>query len=167
VRTWSPLLLVFVTACSFSASCGGKKLNMDKAKAFIEKTLETGAGQKPEARCPASVDIKKGGTFECTARFGPGVEAKLVMVQDDDEGYVTIKEITGIVPMRGFEDGIVEDIAKNHDTHVEVSCGTVVRAATPGSTFQCDLKYPDGQMAKVDVTVKDIEGNASWYVPPR
>jgi len=157
---------MFVTACSFSASCGGKKLNMDNAKKFVEKTLEESTGQKPAASCPASVDIKKGGKFECTARFGPGVEAKLVIEQDDDEGNVTIKAITGIVPVKRIEAQIVEGIAKQRNVQVEVNCGERVRAATANAKFQCAAKDASGQTGKVDVTIKDSEGNVSWEVVP-
>jgi Domain of unknown function (DUF4333) len=164
MRTWSPLLLVFATACSFSASCGGKKLDMDKAKAFVAKTLDDATGQKPDASCPASVDIKKGGTFECTARFGPGVEARLVIEQDDEEGRVTIKAVSGIVPSRSIEKQIVEGIAKQLDKQVEVNCGERVRAATAGATFQCDAKATNGDTGKINVTVKDTSGDVAWEV---
>jgi Domain of unknown function (DUF4333) len=164
MRTWSPLLLVFVTACSFSASCGGKKLNMANAKSFVEKTFEDLSGQKPEASCPASVDIKQGSKFECTARFGPGVEAKLVIEQDDDKGHVTIKAVTGILVAKSLEKQIVEGIAKQLNEQVEVSCGDRVRAAVPGATFQCDAKDAKGQAGKINIKVKDIDGNVDWAI---
>jgi hypothetical protein len=161
---WSLLLLAFAGACSFQASCGGKKLDMDKAKTFVTSALETETGQKPETTCPSSVKIAKGATFECTARFSPSAEAKVVIEQNDDEGNVTVKAITGILISKRLEAQIAEGVGKEANVHVEVSCGDRVRAAKAGDTFQCDVKDAAGQTAKVNVSVKDAAGNVSWEV---
>ena len=161
---WSLLLLAFAGACSFQASCGGKKLDMDKAKTFVATTLENETGQKPEASCPSSVKIEKGGKFECTARFGAGVEAKVGIVQNDDEGNVSIEAIKGVLISKRLEAQIAEGVGKQANVHVEVNCGDRVRAAKVDDTVQCDVTDAAGQAAKVDVKVKDVDGNVSWQV---
>ena len=55
--SWFTFVLAFATACSFQASCGGKKLNMDNAKKFVEETFEKETGAKPLAGRP------RGGPF--------------------------------------------------------------------------------------------------------
>lgn len=137
---------------------------METANQFVASTLEKDTGQKPEVACPASVKIEKGGTFECTAKFGPKVEAKVAIQQDDAQGNVTIKSISGILVSRRLEQEIAETAGKQTNTHLDVTCGDRVRAAVPDTTFQCDVKDASGQTAKVNVKVKDATGNVSWEI---
>lgn len=160
--SWTSILLV-VVGCQFQASCGGKKLNMEKAKEFVTSTLEREVGQKPETTCPDSVEIEKGKTFECTARFGAAA-ASVVIEQNDDQGNVTIKSITGILIAQKLEELIADRIGKQLNVHVEAACGERVRPATPGSTFQCDAKDASGASAKINVKVKDVDGNVDFEV---
>ena len=41
--------------------------------------------------CPAGVEIEKGATFKCVARFDDGTQEKVTIVQRDDLGNVEIK----------------------------------------------------------------------------
>jgi len=154
--SWTSLLFL-VGACQFSASCGGKKIDMAKAKEFVTATFEREVGQKPETTCPDSVKAEKGKTFECTAKFGT-VSAIVVIDQDDDQGNVTIKSVTGILVASKLEKQIGDHFGKQANAHVEVTCGDRVRAATVGDTFQCDAKDAGGATAKVNVKVKGTDG---------
>lgn len=161
--SWTSILIV-VVGCQFQASCGGKKLNMEKAKEFVTSTLEREVGQKPETTCPDSVAIEKGKTFECTAKFGAAV-ATVVIEQNDDEGNVTIKSSTGILIAHKLEELIADRIGKQLNVHVEATCaGDRVRPATPGLTFQCDATDANGASAKINVKVKDADGNVDLEV---
>jgi hypothetical protein len=154
-RGW--LWAVLVTACSFHST-----LNMGEAQTFVTSALEKATGQKPVTTCPESVKLEQGGTFECTAKFG-AVAARVVIVQDDDRGHVTIKSITGILVAAELEKQIADGIAKQRNVRPEVSCGDRIRAAVAGATFQCDVR--DGEhSAKVDVKVKNDAGDVSWEV---
>jgi hypothetical protein len=154
------LLLAF--GCSFSASCGGKKLNIDKTKEFIATLLEKSTGTKPTVTCPASVKIEKDKTFECTAAFGPNAAAKVTIKQDDDQGNITIQSATGILVSSKLEKQIADHFGKANNKHVDAACGDRVRASTAGLEFQCEIKDAAGSTAKVNVKVKDTDGNVDF-----
>ena len=154
---WMSILLV-VVGCQFQASCGGKKIDMAKAKEFVSSTLERELGQKPtETTCPRSVAVEKGKTFECTAKFGAAV-ATVTIDQNDDQGNVTIKSVTGILVSSKLETQIAEHFGKQMNAHIEVACGDRIRPAKPGDTFTCDAKDAAGATAKINVKVKDASG---------
>jgi len=156
------VVLLVCVGCQFQASCGGKKLNMEKAKEFVATALERDVGQKPDSTtCPESVKIEKGAKFSCTAKFGAAT-ATVEMQQNDDEGNVTITSSTGILVANKLEKLIAEGIGKQANVHVDAACGDRVRPATPGSTFQCDVKDAKGVTAKVNVKVKDASGSVDW-----
>jgi hypothetical protein len=157
------VVLLVCVGCSFQASCGGKKLNMDKAKEFVTTALEREVGQKPETTCPESVKIEKGAKFSCTAKFGAAT-ATVEILQNDDEGNVTISSITGIVVANKLEKEIADGIGKQANVHVDVACGDRVRPATAGLTFQCDVKDAKGTTGKVNVNVTDATGAAHWEI---
>jgi len=157
----SAVLLVFV-GCQFQASCGGKKLNMEKAVEFVSSTLEKDVGQKPSAvTCPDSVKIEAGTMFECTVAFG-APKAVVVMSQDDDKGNVTIKSITGILIASKLEKAISDDFGSKLNVHITTACGDRVRTATAGDKFTCDARDAKGNGGKVMVTVKDTAGNVNF-----
>jgi len=157
----SAVLLVFV-GCQFQASCGGKKLNMEKAVEFVGSTLEKDVGQKPSAvTCPDSVKIAAGTMFECTVAFG-APKATVVISQDDDKGNVTIKSITGILIAAKLEKAISDDFGSKLNVHITTTCGDRVRTATAGDKFTCDARDAKGDGGKVMVTVKDTSGNVSF-----
>ena len=91
--------------CSFQASCGaGKNLNMTNAQKFVRDTLAADAGATPNVTCPSRVKVEKGGRFDCTADFD-GAKAVVTLEQKDDDGYVTVVAIKGILIMRKLQAG--------------------------------------------------------------
>lgn len=162
---WSSLALAFVTACSFQASCGGKKIDTDKVTGFVANNLEEQTGEKPVTTCPASIDVKQGAKFECTAKFGDA-SAKVVIVQKDDAGTVVVDAITGILVSKRLEAQVAEGVGKQLNLHVEANCGPRVRPAVVGAKFQCDVKDAKGSTAKVDIDVKTVEGAVDWRLVP-
>jgi len=155
--SWISILFV-VVGCQFQASCGTKKIDMTKAKDFVASTLERELGQKPtETTCPRSVAAEKGKTFECTAKFGAAV-ATVTIDQNDDQGNVTIKSVTGILISSKLEKQIADHFGKQMNAHVEVACGDRIRPSNAGDTFTCDAKDAAGATAKVNVQVKDATG---------
>ncbi|MDQ3365206.1 MAG: DUF4333 domain-containing protein [Myxococcota bacterium] len=157
-----PLLLVVCAGCSFQASCGGKSLNMDKAKKFVGGSLAVETGEEPtEVSCPDKVKIEKGTSFDCTVTFG-GPTAKVTMRQDDDEGNVTVTAISGILISRKAEGIIAKEVSSTVNAQVTVDCGDRVRTAKAGEAFSCTATAPDGAKAQIDVIVKDDQGNVRW-----
>lgn len=152
--------------CSFQASCGGKSLNMENAKKFVTKMMTEQAGAPPTTvTCPDSVKLEKGKTFECTATYGAS-EAKLLIDQDDDQGNVTVKSVTGVVLAKRAEAEIAEQIGKQTNLHVTVDCGERVHPATAGHKLTCKATDANGQSVTVEVEVRDAEGNIRFRTVP-
>ena len=160
------LLFLFV-GCQFSASCGGKKLDMAKGKEFISSKLEANIGQKPTSvTCPeGDIKLEKGATIDCTAAFGPAT-AKVTLVQDDDQGTVSVQSVTGLLIAASLEKQIAESLGKQLNMHIEVACGDRVRTSVKGDKFLCDAKDAKGNGAKVEVEVTDDNGKTNFRVVP-
>jgi hypothetical protein len=161
-RMFPSWILLLAVGCSFEASCGGKKLNIDKAKEFIAGLLEKETGAKPTVTCPESVKIEKDKTFECTAAWTGGATAKVTLKQDDDKGNVTVQSATGILVSTKLEKQIADHFGKANNKHVDAACGDRVRPSTVGLEFQCEIKDAQGSTAKVNVKVKDDQGNVDF-----
>ena len=161
-RLYPTWILLLAVGCSFEASCGGKKLNIEKAKEFLAGLLEKETGAKPTVTCPASVKLEKDKTFECTAAFAGGASAKVTIKQDDDQGNITVQSATGILVSTKLEKQIADHFGKANNKHVDAACGERVRPSTAGLEFQCDIKDATGSTAKVNVKVKDENGNVDF-----
>jgi hypothetical protein len=165
-RLYPSWILLLAVGCSFEASCGGKKLNMDKAKEFVATLLEKETGAKPTVTCPDSVKLEKDKTFECTAAFTGGATAKVTIKQDDDKGNVTVQSASGVLIANKLEKQIADHFGKANNKHVDAACGDRVRASTPGLEFQCEIKDAAGSTAKVNVKVKDETGSVDFALAP-
>lgn len=160
------LLLLLFVGCQFSASCGGRKLDMAKAREFVSSKLEANIGQKPTTvTCPVEVKVAKDGAFECTVAFGSAT-GKVTMTQDDDQGNVTIKSVTGLLIAASLEKQVAESLGKQLNAHIEVGCGDRVRTSVKGDKFMCDAKDAKGNTATVEVAVTDDNGKTSFRVMP-
>jgi hypothetical protein len=162
-------VLALCVGCQFSASCGNKTLNMDKARDFISATLEREVGQKPsETTCPDSVKAVKDATFQCTAKFGPKAIATIEIKQDDAKGNVTIQSVTGVLIASKLEAQIAGSLGTKLNAHLTVSCGDRVRAAVVGDHFTCEAKDAKGATGQVEVIVKDTSGHVEFKLvePP-
>jgi hypothetical protein len=157
-------IVVVFAGCQFEMSCGSKTLNMDKAREFIASNLEGHTGVKPtQVTCPESVKAKKDATFECTAAFEGGAEAKVTLKQTDDKkGIVEIAKITGILLANRLEAAIAEHFGTKFNVHLKAECGPRVRPAKAGDTFTCKATDAGGASGTVTVKVKDADGNVSF-----
>jgi Domain of unknown function (DUF4333) len=82
--------LALLTATGFGAAgCGTATVNIEKAETLIADGLEKKTGAPDvTVECPAEVEAKKGGTFECTAKTG-GETAKVKATQKDADGNIS------------------------------------------------------------------------------
>jgi hypothetical protein len=81
--------LVAVPAAFALSACGTKMLNTDKLETKIKQGIEQQAGVRVRSvNCPSNVEIKAGGTFNCTAVTTGGDRATVRVVQQDDQGHV-------------------------------------------------------------------------------
>jgi len=157
-----PVVALLFVGCQFSASCGGKKLNMEKAREFVSSALEKEIKQKPtNVTCPDSVKIEKDKVFDCTVSFGSAV-ATVSIRQNDEEGNVTITTITGILIAEKLEKQISDAIGAKLNVHVTTNCGERVRVSKAGDTFTCQAKDAKGEGGTIAVNVKDSSGNVDW-----
>lgn len=152
---------VLLGGCSFQASCGTTRtLNMTNARAFVRDQLAKDTGVAPTVECPAKVKGEKGARFDCTATFD-GARAVVTLEQNDDEGYVTVVSVKGILIMHKLQAVIVERLGAPADRPVQVDCGPPVRPSNPGDKFRCTARA-GGDTAEIEVTVKDETGNVDF-----
>ena len=79
---------VIVTGLALSA-CGEATLDTGNIENEIAPQVEDQTGTKDvEISCPDDVEAKKGDEFECDATAPGGLEAKIKVVQENDDGDV-------------------------------------------------------------------------------
>lgn len=76
------VLALAVAACTKTLDTGGLE---DQLKKQIEQQTPTTI---TSVDCPADVEVKKGGTFECTAVEESGATFTIKVTQTDDQGNV-------------------------------------------------------------------------------
>jgi hypothetical protein len=81
--------VVIVLGLALSA-CGEDKLDTGNIEDEIAPQLATEYGTKDaDVSCPDDVDAEKGGEFDCDVTAPGGVETKVRVTQEDDEGNVS------------------------------------------------------------------------------
>ena len=80
-------LLGAVLASAALAACGTKTLDVAEVEATIGKRLTQEAKAKVSVSCPEEVKIKKGDSFDCTAKGREGATT-VTVTQLDDNGRV-------------------------------------------------------------------------------
>ncbi len=82
-------LLVAVAAALALAACGESTLDADQIEEEITPQVEEQTGTRDVAiDCPDDVEAEEGGVFECDLTAEGGIEAKVEVTQEDDEGNV-------------------------------------------------------------------------------
>jgi hypothetical protein len=81
---------LLVAAISVLATgCGDSTLDSDKLESEIAPGVEEQTGTRDvEVTCPADIEAEEGGEFECGLTAEGGIEAKVVVTQEDDDGNV-------------------------------------------------------------------------------
>jgi hypothetical protein len=81
--------LVAVSASLAFVGCGESTLDVDEIEGEITPQVEeqTGTGDVT-VDCPDDVEAEEGGEFECDLTAEGGIEAKVEVTQEDDEGNV-------------------------------------------------------------------------------
>ena len=81
--------LVAVAAVLALAACGESTLDANQIEEEITPQVEEQTGTRDVAiDCPDDVEAEEGGKFECDLSAQGGIEAKVEVTQDDDEGNV-------------------------------------------------------------------------------
>jgi hypothetical protein len=80
--------LVVIPALAFAA-CGSDTLDAAEVESEIVPMVEDQTGTRGVAiACPDDVEAEEGAVFECDVTAEGGIEAKLRVTQEDDEGNV-------------------------------------------------------------------------------
>jgi hypothetical protein len=88
-----PTLALLLILSVAAGSCASRTLNADQLERRLGRQLTDRLGVASiVAECPDDVEVRRGGTFECTAR-APGETdgLRIDVTQLDDDGNVTWK----------------------------------------------------------------------------
>lgn len=155
---WKAAAALVVAAVAV-AGCT-RNLDMDKVKTAVREMVATqiGANVKNVA-CPEARPIKSGDTFDCTVDIDHG-QTKVVVLQTDDAGSISMKTPQSVVKVGMIEKMIADGVKSNAGIDVAVDCGPKFRPSVPNDSFECTGKSASG-VNKYKVTVKDDQGNVS------
>lgn len=159
-RAASTIAVLGLAACTSS-------LNMEAIKTAISEGLKTQMGLTvASVTCPESREVKAADTFECTATPTVGGRLILKVTQKDDTGNIAweLGKIEGLIDLVSLE-GVIKNGVKEQDgLDVTVACGGKFRATEPGNSFECTASDAEGNKWRVEVLMKDAEGNVSYKV---
>jgi hypothetical protein len=151
--------LALLGGCTFQASCGGKKLDVDKGEKLIAAKLKEASGLDATVTCPDNVKLAKDVAMECDVKIN-NLPGKAKVVQTDDQGNVNWTLIEGYVFTARAEELLQTHFGKEIRQEVKADCGSErVRLSEPGKAFRCKLSAADGGAAVAEVKIKDKEGN--------
>jgi hypothetical protein len=142
------------------SGCGSGSIDRTKAQnATKAVVVESGGINVKSVVCPASVALKKGAAFTCTATGADGTTAPVVLTQTDGKGNVHI------TPPQLLHTGAAAKVISSGLTSklklaVAVTCPDLV-LAHKGTTLTC-LATHAGQTRKVGVTVTDARGDIHY-----
>ena len=82
-------LLVAAAAALALPACGESMLDVDEVESEITPQVEEQTGTRDVAvECPDDIEAEEGGEFECDLSAEGGIEAKVEVTQEDDDGNV-------------------------------------------------------------------------------
>lgn len=130
---------------------------------LVRQYIESSFGvANAEVHCPEKIEIKKGGTFECTAEV-EGVKVSANVVQQDEKANVSYQFSGGVIVTERLNIQI-QGAVKQDGVETTVNCGPAYRLSKPNSTFECTATDGAGKTATIAVKVKDDKGNVDWKV---
>jgi hypothetical protein len=167
-RAWAGAILAGAVAmaiggCSASVSIGGKKIDAGKLERSISETVSGSVGVVPErVDCPDDVALKKGHTFQCTARVN-GQDAAVRVTQSDDDGNVRFENVDALLSTQKLVDAIANGVNQQTGRRVTVNCGSRQVLVEPvGARLSCQAVTASGESETITVNVLDRQGNVNW-----
>jgi hypothetical protein len=132
------------------------------ARAIADNLANSTGLPVPKVTCPKGVQVKPGGTFDCTTVLD-GQPLTVRATLTDAKGAFTVKPAAAIVIVAKAVDAIVTNVEQT-TAHATVDCGArAVLVKAPGQTFQCQATA-DGVTRDVTVTVTDVDGNVRFQL---
>jgi Domain of unknown function (DUF4333) len=165
------LLAPFVVAgalLALPAGCAGGNahtLDANGAAQAIASNLADSTGlPTPTVSCPKGIEVKQGGTFDCTTVLD-GQPLTVHGSLTDSKGAFTVKPAAAIVIVAKAVNAIVTQVEQT-TANATVDCGArTVLVKAPGQTFLCRATAA-GVTRTVTVTVTDVEGNVRFVLAP-
>ena len=151
-------LAVLAAACGQTAGQGGVDL--------IEGELSELAGVAfTEAACnePASDDV--GETFTCTAQFDGQTIDFAGEITAEDRIFVEMDNIVTSDNLQVFEGQVLEALAAQGFTDVDVDCGDDPIVLPENNDFVCDF-IADGEVFDITLTADQLAGEFAFEVDP-
>ena len=150
-RTLAATLGVVAVAVIALAGCGGGKLDVSKGEQEIKKDL-----QDPKigltvtaVTCPGDVPMQKDLTFVCKASIKDGDDVDIKVIQQDDQGNVTIDyKASMYVPDTA-------NIASNLTGATNLTCPAAVKLDNGKGTLLCTATDDLGGAIKVNIPIVD------------
>jgi hypothetical protein len=108
--------------------------------------------------CPANFEIKVGSRFDCEAR-SDGQPFAIVVEITNETGPQFKWSTQGLLLVSKLEQFIQKQIQDKSGVAVTASCGSGIRVANQGDTFECQVTNTEGQSRSAKVTVKNDQGD--------
>lgn len=153
----------------------GEKLDTEKLNGIIsEKIASVAPGVKVVVNCPADIRGQQGATFDCSASIN-GQPLVVKVRQKDDQGNVSYDAQSSILFLDQVRAKTAAQLAAQIPGKWTTTCDPAgasggIYVATPGTTFTCSVSgtTADGtaKTGKIEVEVKDVDGNISWKLVP-
>lgn len=134
------------------AGCGSSKKVIDQAKVQDETTkILTDAGvETTSVSCPKDVEIKSGGTFDCTATSKDGTSFPMIVTMTSNDGDVNIESSGDVVLMTSqVMQQAADKIAKDAGQDVNLKCPPVEKLTNGTGSVTCDATGSTGASGSV------------------
>jgi len=146
-------------ACAALCACNLLKIDHRKVEQSIRSEASAKGLDLTSLECPKNVKMKAGDSFACNGVDSDGQKLSFHVDQVDGAGSIKWHLDGIIIDKKKVGDGIEKAVGASTD----VTCPAKVVVLNVGDTFTCDAKV-GGQMHKVDITLKDTEGNVAWQM---
>jgi hypothetical protein len=148
---------------------GSKTIDQADAQREVGQLGEQLLGVAPEdVSCPANVEVKSGGTFECSGKVD-GQDVKFTVTQTDDNGNVEVTTDNKVVQVSDVEENISQQVEAAADTtdmvNADTSCdagGRTVLVDPDGETLNCTVSNADDSSQSIGITASvDKDGSVT------
>lgn len=154
-------LWMTTAAVAVAISLLGCKKSVDgkKMESVISDSLKTRGIALKSVTCPASIEAKAGGTFDCQAETPDGVKVVFHVTQTDDQGNVTSKTDGALINTKTVGDSLEPKLGKGSD----VKCPDKLVVLKKGDKVTCDLTF-EGQPSQVDLVATNDNGDVDYTI---
>ena len=160
------MLVVSAVAALALGGCGENEIDAGKVEDFVRDNARV-----PQAidsvTCPEGIEVEEGDTFDCKIVAKDGSEEAVSLLQEDDDGTVTITgnrqtklppqaEDVEIIPEN--VEALIRGAAEEPDKIVSVDCPSGI-GLQEGRKFDCVVRYTTGSEEIVEIVQRDDLGN--------